>query len=415
MKGIYNMWTGYANSKKGIIRGAFAVIVVAAVLIGVFFSTKPSKLYESVTVEAGTKTLEVSHFVRNIKTLGTFKTDLAAINMSEPGTYEIEIQAGRRVYSSKLLVEDTIAPTAETVSQEIWAKEEKEAKDFVKNIIDVTDVKVFFKEQPDFSKGGMQEVVVILEDKGGNKSELKASLTVKVDIEPPKINGTQDQTIFIGDAVSYKKDVTVTDNRDESVNLVVDSSAVNLKKAGSYNVIYSATDTAGNTGTNTVTFTIKEKPKKVVDPEELHKLADNILASIIKDGMTQREKAKAIFTWTNKHIDYIDHSDKSDWMKGALQGIKVGAGDCFTYYATARELLTRAGFQNQCVMRIDGTHYWNLVYCDGGWYHFDPSPRRAGHTFVCFLRTDAEVEEYSKQYRNYYNFDKTKYPPTPLK
>jgi hypothetical protein len=415
MKGIYNMGSRYTKPKKRIIMGISALIAVVIVLIGIFLSNQSNKLFETVTVEAGTKTLDVSQFIKNIKTVGTFKTELSTLDMSMPGVYEIQVQVGKRVYSSKLMVEDTISPTAEAVNQEVWAKEEKEAKDFVKNIIDVNDVKVFFKEQPDFSKGGVQEVIVVLEDLSGNKSELKSLLTVIVDTEPPKINGAQDQTVFIGDAVSYKKDITVTDNRDENVNLVVDSSAVNLKKVGSYNVIYSATDTSGNIETNTVTFTVKEKPKKEVDPDELHKLADNILTRIIKDGMTEREKAKAIFTWTNKNIDYIDHSDKSNWMKGALQGIKLGTGDCFTYYATARELLTRAGFQNQSVIRVDGTHFWNLVYCDGGWYHFDPSPRRTGHAFVCFLRTDAEVEEYSKQYRNYYNFDKTKHPRTPLK
>jgi hypothetical protein len=415
MKGIYNMWTRYIKNRKGLIIVTFAVVAAVFIPMGIYFSNNSNKLYENVTVEAGIKTLDVSQFIINAKTVGAFKTDISTIDMKVPGVYEVEIQVGKKVHSSKLTVQDTVAPSAEAVNQEVWAKEEREAKDFVKNIIDVSNVKVSYKEKPDFSKGGMQEVLIVLEDASGNKSELKATLTVILDTEPPKINGTKDQTVFIGDTVSYKKDVTVTDNRDENVTLEVDSSAVNLKKAGSYNVIYSATDASGNRATSTVTLTVKEKPQKEVNPDELHKLADKILAGIIKPGMTQREKAWAIFTWTNKNIDYIDHSDKSDWMKGALQGIKLGRGDCFTYYATARELLTRAGFQNQLVVRIDGTHYWNLVYCDGGWYHFDPSPRRAGHTFVCFLRTDAEVEEYSKQYRNYYNFDRTKHPRTPVK
>lgn len=394
----------------------FAILVVVAVVISIL---NQNKLYEIVNVEAGTETLNVSQFIKNEKNLGTFITDLSTIDMSVPGVYEIEIQVGRRAYSSMVNIEDTVAPVAEVINQEIWAKEEIEAKEFVEKLVDATEVKIYFKEQPDFSKAGVQKVAVILEDASENKTELEASLTVKEDTEPPEINGAADQDVYIGKKVYYKKGVTVTDNRDEHLELVVDSSAVNLKKPGYYDVVYTATDSSGNSTTKTVKLKMKEIPKGYVDKDDLDKLdeldelADKVLATIIKDGMSQTEKAKAIYKWTRSHIGYANHSDKSDWIKAAYQGIQKASGDCFVYYATAQELLTRAGIENQGIVKLGGGHYWNLVNIGKGWYHFDTTPRSSGGEF--FMLTDAEIEKYSKSHKNSHKWDKSKYPATPLK
>lgn len=408
------MWTSYGKTKKRLIIGSFVVFVAAAVLIVVFFLNNLSKTYEMVTTEAGTKTLDTSQFIKNKKNSGTFITDLSTINMNVPGIYEIKLQVGKKAYSSKLEIKDTVAPVAEAVNQEMWNDEKKEAKEFVKDIVDVTEVKVSFKEQPDFSKVGVQEVLLLLEDAASNKTELKASLTVKADTEPPKIEGTHDQTIYIGSAVAYKKDVTVSDNRDKNVKLEVDSSSVNLKKAGSYNVIFTATDSSGNVATKTAVFKFEEKPKEVVNKEDLDAAADKILASIITNGMSQKEKAKAIFKWTKTHIAYVDHSDKSDWVKAAIQGINKGVGDCFNYFSTAQELLSRAGIKNQGIVKIDGHHYWSLINIDNAWYHFDTTPRAGDNNFYSlFMLSDAQIQAYSKAHHNSHVWDKTKYPAAP--
>ena len=198
--------------------------------------------------------------------------------------------------------------------------------------------------------------------------------------------------------------------------LLIDSSAVNLKKVGDYKVIYRAVDLAGNEASTTVTIHVKEKPKNYVDPEELNQLADRVLSSIIKDGMSEVDKAWAIYKWTRNNISYTGSSDKSSWLQGAMRGLKQGTGDCFNYYATSRILLTRAGFENQAVTRVGGKtqHFWSLVYIGGGWYHFDTTP--TVKPTVNFLLTDAEVEKFSRvNIWGYYNFDKTKHPATPAK
>lgn len=321
----------------------------------------------------------------------------------------------KKTYPSTLQIVDTTPPIAEAVQQEVWPEEVKEASDFVANVVDVAEVSISFKQAPDYTKFGTQEVVILLEDTSGNQTEIASSITIKADTEPPVITGVEDQKIYAGDKISYKKGVTVTDNRDADVELVIDSSSVDLKTPGTYEVMYSATDSAGNVATQTAKITVMEKPKNYVSEEELNKLADEVLAQIFTDDMTDMEKLWAIYKWTFNHIQYTGSSDKSDWMTAAVRGIKKGTGDCFNYYATSRILLTRAGFENMMVERVGGTtrHYWNLVKYDGNWYHFDATWWRRGYPYVCFLRTDAEVAEYTKLVEDYYQFDTSKYPATP--
>jgi hypothetical protein len=392
---------------------AFLLIIViagSALTYNIFFN---SKIKDSVTIESGKTDLDVSQFLINKKTKAVFVTDISKLDLKSPGEYKVQIKIGKSVYDSQVNVVDTIAPVAKSVSQKIWVNEEKKADEFVKNIVDATAVNVTFKEKPDFSKAGVQDVFLTLEDTSGNKTELKSKLTITSDTEPPKIEGAHDQLVYIGNSVSYKKGVTVTDNSGKNVNLEIDSDNVNLKQVGEYNVIYNATDSSGNVSTAKIKLSVKEKPSTYVDKEIVDELADSILSSILKEDMTLREKARAIYNYTRSHISYINHSDKSDWVIAAYQGMKSGRGDCFVYYATAQELLTRAGIQNQEIIKINAGHYWSLVNLGEGWYHYDTTPRITGGEF--FMLTDAQITAYSKKNKNSHVWDTSKYPATPLK
>lgn len=253
------------------------------------------------------------------------------------------------------------------------------------------------------------------------KGKIKNVVNIE-DNEPPKIEGAKDQTVFIGDKVSYKRGVKVTDNIDEEVDLVVDSSSVNLKEPGSYSVIYKATDSAGNTATKTIKVEvqeiIEEEPEETTEEDplrvELNELLDEVLVNIINEDMTQREQAKAIYNWARYNIAYVNTSDKSDVVKAAIQGIKKKSGDCFIYFATAQELLNRANIENQGVVKTGGGHYWSMINLGDGWYHFDTTPR-VGDDDYFFMLTDAQLEKYSKKHKNSHVWDRDKYPATPEK
>lgn len=368
----------------------------------------------SVQVEAGSVLdIKASDFVGNNSIRINILSDLSQLDISKPITHTIQIEVDKKVLNSYIEVVDTTPPFAMPVNMETWKGERLSPTNFVKNISDVSDVRVSYDKEPDFETPGSQEVIIILEDSYGNRTELKSFLTVKEDTEPPVFYGIQDKTVYEGDTISYRKGVSVRDNKDKDVKFQVDSSKVNLNKAGTYNVYYTAEDSAGNKVKETATITVIPL---IVTDEMLYEKVDEILAKITKEGMTKREIAWEIYQWVKDHVAYTGTSDKSDWKKEAYRGIVNGLGDCFTYYAVSEAFLTRAEIDNMRVTRVGGRteHFWNLINCGDGWYHFDTCPNK--DKLPTFMLTDAEVEAYSKKRgNNYYVFDKSLYPATPEK
>ncbi|TAH66557.1 MAG: hypothetical protein EWM47_10045 [Anaerolineaceae bacterium] len=366
----------------------------------------------SVQVEAGTiLDVKPEDFVDNDVISVMVLSDLSALDISKPAVHSIEIEVDGRILNSSIDVIDTTPPTATPVNKETWLGDVLKPLDFVMNVIDVSPFKLAFGKEPNFEASGNQEISVIIEDFYGNKTEVKSMLTVKVDTEPPVFYGIEDITIFEGDTISYRKGVSVKDNRDADVKYQIDSSSVKLNKAGNYKVYYTAEDSAGNKTKESANIYVQ--PFNVTE-EMLYDKVDPILKKITKEGMTKREIAYEIYKWVKDHVGYTGSSDKSDWKKEAYRGIVNGLGDCFTYYAVAEAFLTRAGIDNMRVTRVGGRtqHFWNLINCGDGWYHFDTCPNK--DKMATFMLTDAEVEAYTiKRGNNYYNFDKSLYPATP--
>jgi len=138
-----------------------------------------------------------------------------------------------------------------------------------------------------------------------------------------------------------------------------------------------------------------KEPVKSEKERELERLASQIVAQLVSENMTKREKATAIYQWIQSHIGYISTSDKSDWVAEGIRGLKTRRGDCFTYYAVSRAMLDAAGIENLPVYPKEGyhVHYWNLIHVEGGWYHFDTTPRVSGAKF-CIV-TNAQYDALS--------------------
>ena len=366
----------------------------------------------SVQVEAGT-VLDVKpeDFVDNNVISVMVISDISALDISKPTVHPIQIEVDGKILSSNIEVVDTTPPIASPVNKEVWQGDTLMPIDFVEDVIDISAYKVSFAQEPDFDTPGYQEVTVIIEDYYGNKTEVKSLLNVMLDTEPPIFYGIKDQTVYEGDTVSYRKGVSVKDNKDTDVKFQIDSSQVNLNKVGTYKVYYTAEDSSGNKTKESATITVE--PLSITD-EMLYSKVDPILDKITEEGMTKREIAYEIYKWVKANVGYSGSSDKSDWRKEAYRGIVNGVGDCFTYYAVSEAFLTRAGIDNMRVTRVGGRtqHFWNLINCGDGWYHFDTCPNK--DKMPTFMLTDAEVEEYTKKRgNNYYNFDKSLYPRTP--
>lgn len=238
------------------------------------------------------------------------------------------------------------------------------------------------------------------------------------DTEAPVVSA-DDIYITAGSNVSYKKAIQAYDDTDspEELTLDVDNSQVNLNAVGDYPYTVTVTDRGGNSARANATVHVLEAGTPTADIDEVNALADQILSEILNDSMNSKERLRAIYDWIQSETHYEGHSQEDDVVLAAYTGFTEHTGNCFTYMAQAKFLLTRAGVENLVVTKVvpEGntdipTHYWNLVNIGEGWYHYDPTPRRNRRDF--FYLTDAELMEYSDAHEGYgtHVYDPSLYP-----
>jgi len=389
------------------------ILLVSVLVVLCRLYPRQSPALELVAVEVETKSVSAELFQSDPEKPLTPITDLASLDLSKVGSYEVEFLYKRRPCSSTLLVVDTTPPTATPVPLQVYNDETPSPEDFVDEIKDASAVTVSFAQQPDFTKVGEQPVSVLLTDASGNKTTLTQTITVIADTTPPEFSKLPAIKIQPGGSVSYRKDVTVTDDRDGELTFEIDSSNVEYEKEGEYKVIYTAQDKSGN-------VTVKErkvivKKELVIDRALVDKLAKEKLAKIVTDKMTPQQKVKAVFDWVRKTMTYAS-SPETELCQAAYVAFTKSRGDCTNYYAITSVLLDNCGIQNMKVERVNSksSHVWLLVNVGTGWYHLDTSPQSIKDPFRCFMKTDKEVWAYAKSRSDgrsdYYNFDTSAYP-----
>ena len=152
--------------------------------------------------------------------------------------------------------------TAEDTSTE--ATEDAEAEESVEGEADTTEA-VIGEETADahtFDVAGKYEIVIRLTDASGNKTELTQRIVVTdPDTTAPEISGVKNLSVTVGNTPDYLKGVTAADDVDGDVTdkITVDSSAVDVNKAGTYKVIYKVADAAGNETTKEAKVTVAAK------------------------------------------------------------------------------------------------------------------------------------------------------------
>lgn len=275
------------------------------------------------------------------------------------------------------------------------------------------------KSQVDLNAIGAYDIVYSVTDAAGHTTTAPSTVTVTDDCVAPTIQGVHDISLYLGSAASYRSGVIVTDDKDPSPKLEVDSSQVDLSNPGTYPLVYTARDMTGNETRVEVTVTVAEKPETYVDPETVNAKADELLKKIVTEDMAAEAKVKAIYSYVRSHYTYSGHSDKTDWVQGAYVMMESGQGDCFNYYAVTKLLLDRCGIPNIDVRKVrnypeDSDHYWSLVSIDGGatYYHLDTTPRVGDGDDFCLV-TDAFLDAYSDANKGCHNRDKSLYPATP--
>lgn len=384
------------------------------------------RLATQCTIEAGESIPTVEEIIV-FKRTGTYITDLSAINTSLVGTHTLQVEVEGKIYSTKLVIEDTIAPTGTvTPVVAIYGTTFPTADTFITNIVDVGPVKVSYATNPGATAKDQNVVQVALTDQAGNQTIYDCECTVVRDDQAPTFL-TYPTTLEIteGDSIIWRSQVTAEDNSG-TVNLSLDTRGVNLKTPGTYTVNFVAKDPAGNVTKQPVTLIINEF---VVTQEIMDGICEKITSKLIKPGMSHKERLYAIWKYVFYQIKYVNTNDHDEFIKMAYNGLAgTKNGDCYTFCASAQMLLEYIGYDTQVVRRradviaeSGSTHVWLLVNIGTAanpvYYHFDGTPIRRPYERITYMMTDAQLAAYTK-FRadgadpklHFYTFDTSLYP-----
>ena len=241
---------------RKLIIGAAAVLVLAVVLTVLLW---PANIVVELTVEAGTHSIEANDFRKKDKGIDAqFVSDLSHVDLNAIGEYPVTISYKDKDYDCTLIVEDTIAPEAQVRNLAVYSYDTPEPEDFIVSIKDVSPVTVQYEKRTDLTKDGSYLLKLILEDAAGNRSEYEVVLTVFIDNGNPQLAGVEPIFTYIGTEPDYLEGVTAMDDKDLALQILVDSSKVDLNAVGTYDITYSVTDAAGNTTTVPTTVTVTD-------------------------------------------------------------------------------------------------------------------------------------------------------------
>lgn len=140
-----------------------------------------------------------------------------------------------------------------------------------------------------------------------------------------------------------------------------------------------------------------------------------ILKEIIKPGMNDHQKIKAIHDYVVLNMKYDEGLQKYT----AYEGLRTGEAVCQGYTLLSYKLLQEAGIDNRIIEGSAGgqLHAWNLVYLDGHWYHLDttwddPAPDMLGVVkYGYYMRTDEQMRK-THTWNNVYPASKQSYRHT---
>lgn len=395
---------------------AVLMIILVAVRIVFFINDETELLKREVTIEAGTVRPALGMFFSeepSFPELVTCNLDFDEVKIELPQTVNFNINMYGRNFACRLIIEDTTSPSGEAVPQKIFACDDiPDVLSCVTGVEDVTGVTVSWKDIPDYSQGGSFIMQALLADGCGNETTVDVPFEVIKDSTPPVITGAMDIESYIGDPVSYRDHVTVTDDYDEMPLLEIDTSGVDLSEEGTYDVVYKARDFSGNESSVKVSIKLIKKPAGYVEPEVVYAAAKEILDEITEPGMTEEEIALQIVWWCRYKIHFVLKTDYNSWTEAAYSAYTYRYGNCYATAYAAKALFDVAGFENMIIERWPyqtATHFWNYVLINGQWYHCD-STWREGYDSYFFMYTTEELHDFWHNGWNGFQYREDEYP-----
>ena len=142
---------------------------------------------------------------------------------------------------------------------------------------------------------------------------------------------------------------------------------------------------------------------EVTDGTTVAERVSAIVATVVKGGMSDYEKALVLHDYLTQHAQYNvgyenESTDPYHATNHEADGVLLkGTGVCESYTKAYGLLLDAVGIENDA--QISDTHTWNLVKLDGEWYHVDvtwddPTTDSQGTTLEISSRSGREGHHY---------------------
>lgn len=247
------------SNKKKAIYAIILIIIFACIGWYIYYSNQPiiEFVHENEKVEIH-GTYDAKDFIKLVRGYDEEEVviDTTQVNVEKLGKYTITYQIDNKTYKLDIDVVDSVAPIYDTQNVEVGLGQNIDAQSCVKNIRDETQTKVYFKEEYDFTKEGQQDVIVVVEDEGGNKTEKSVQIKIIKDTEKPTLTGLHDITTTKNKKVNYMSGIKAKDNQAPNPKIEVDSSKVDLSNLGTYDIQYTVTDQSGNQNIYTQKVTV---------------------------------------------------------------------------------------------------------------------------------------------------------------
>lgn len=318
--------------------------------------------------------------------------DIDAINDSPLGTYTIVSSTATRTLECVVTVQDTCGPVLEVKDVQVYVNGYAYLDHFLVSVDDASGVKdVRVVTELKFDTIGEQKVIIEAEDIYGNITQKEVSLFVTTDTRPPVIKGLTNMTVAKHSSPNFLKGVTATDDQDGKCIVKVDTSKLNMGKAGTYYITYTAKDKSGNVATARRKVTVEH------DQEDTKALVKSIAAGLSSNPESLRD-------YVRSRIGYSSSWGGSDpvWY-----GFTNRSGNCYVHALCLKALFDEKGISSQLIWVTDKSHYWLLVNIGGTWKHIDPTPSSL-HGRYSLMNDAQRYETLSGR-----DWDRTKWPECP--
>lgn len=405
------MGKSFNKKEKLIIKSILLGCIVFLIFVLYWFR---NPFVEEYSIEAG-KSITIEELLKDKDARNPkFITEINESIINKIGSHTIKVYGNDGEFEVIINVSDTIAPTAKAVEKTMWISDEITSDMFLGDIKDATTVTSSFKETPDFNKKGKQDVTIVLKDEAGNTTEYNTVLNLKKDTIAPTIEIVNTIISNKGENILYKKYATIYDNRENELTLTIDNSKVKLEEPGTYKVLYTVTDKAGNSTKKNVNVLILS-PDETQLKTEAQEYAQKLIDKLTDDSMSKDKKLEKCFYYILNNVKYKGghQGTTENYYVDALSGFKTLTGDCLVSNGMLRVVCELLDVPTMVVVRTSNrpsNHYWFMANTGDGWYHYDAYKRPEG---TIYKWTDKKLLAWSKEWGGLADYDTSKFPSSP--